>query len=170
MSNNWSTNDILQLMENNWPEIVLPRMCLMVRFRRVQELLVAAVNDIHARHDLTSGEVAALMTLRSLSTPYAATPSDLSHAIPMTSGGLTKVLKSLERRKLVRRSISGDDARSKPIQLTAKGRRLAESIVPKLAAAEFAVISAALSARERDLLSRLLQKTLDRAERDHTET
>ena len=54
-------------------------------------------------------------------------PTDLYDAIVFSSGGMTKVLKKLEERNLIKREASSNDKRSMLISLTQEGKDLIEN-------------------------------------------
>ena len=60
-------------------------------------------------------------------------PTDLYDAIVFSSGGMTKVLKKLEERKLIKREPSSNDKRSILISLTTEGRKLIENCMIEIA-------------------------------------
>jgi DNA-binding MarR family transcriptional regulator len=76
----------------------------------------------------------------------------------ITSGGLTKVMRQLEARKLVSRSQQQSDQRVKPIRLTLSGKRLVEKATAELAAASGAWVRSTLDAKEIAALTKLLGK------------
>ena len=83
---------------------------------------------------LTTTEFELLATLRFAPYPHQLTPSKIYDALLMSSGGLTKVLKSLEDRELIFRSDCKADRRSRPIQLSDAGKRLIEEVMPAVQA------------------------------------
>ena len=84
-------------------------------------------------HDLTYMEFDALTALRSQKQGVAMKPTELYSALLISSGGLTKVLKSLESKSYIARSCSHDDARQRPVLLADKGRQKLAEIMPEIA-------------------------------------
>ena len=60
-------------------------------------------------------------------------PTDLYDAIVFSSGGMTKVLKKLEERNLIKREASSNDKRSMLISLTQEGKDLIENCMIEVA-------------------------------------
>ena len=60
-------------------------------------------------------------------------PTDLYDATIFSSGGMTKVLKKLEERNLIKREASSNDKRSMLISLTKEGKDLIENCMLEIA-------------------------------------
>lgn len=93
--------------------------------------------------------------LRALNAGGPMRPSDLAVDTLLSAPSLSRLLKSLEARQLIRRASSPDDLRAVRITITVKGRRLVAKISP-LSEAIYSDIAAALGARELDQLYRRL--------------
>ncbi len=95
------------------------------------------------------------------------TPSEIAQRVLVTSGTMTSVLDTLERRGLLLRLRHPEDRRSLLVDLTAAGRELVDAFLPAVHAAEAAMCHR-LSPNERETLVRLLGKvqhgSLDLAE------
>jgi len=89
--------------------------------------------------------------------PHTVTPSKLLEEVRITSGALTTCLNRLIKRGLVTRLASERDMRSKPIQLTAQGTALIESLT-RARFTRAGEIMNAFSEDEKDTLKRLLLK------------
>ena len=74
----------------------------------------------------------------------------------VTSGAMTKRLDRLERRGLVRRTVSEADARSRRVTLTDEGFALVDEVLAKHVANEHRLV-ASLSDLERSRLAHLLE-------------
>ena len=123
--------------------------------------LVAAqpsAEAVMARHGLAPAEFDVLATLRRAPPPAELTPSEIRQAMFITSGGLTKVLRQLEARGLVGRSIAQADRRSKPVRLMPAARPLVEVAMAELLAELNLRVHAGLGAAEIGKLTRLLAK------------
>lgn len=96
-------------------------------------LLAAAFGEAGRRElaerELTYAEFDVLVTLRRSGSPYQLTPSVLTRSLLLTSGGVSNVLQRLEASGLIVRQARAEDARSRWVQLTAEGRRVAEDAV-----------------------------------------
>ena len=161
-----SADDLLKERSVNWPESVTPIARLMMRTFRFGSLILDNARQEVAAHGLSLTEFEVLGTLRGVAPPHELVPTDLYSAILISSGGLTKVLHALERRKLIARAGSRSDRRSKPIRLTAKGRALAERAMENVLRSDTALITRGLSAADIERLTRLLHKALATLEPD----
>ena len=107
---------------------------------------------------LNVGEFDALVSLRLQGPPYEQTPSNICQVNLVSSGGLTKVLNSLEKNGLITRRQCSDDQRSRLVKLTDKGKKLIEEALEIVLARHEKQLSDALSSDEREMLNRLLTK------------
>ena len=110
-------------------------------------MLLAADLDAATRRELpalglTPAEFDVLVALRRSGKPYRLTPNALSRALLLSSGGTSNVVNRLVARGLVRRVSHPDDGRSTLIQLSADGKRLAETAVRANTAAHEEVLAA----------------------------
>ncbi|NTV96220.1 MAG: MarR family transcriptional regulator [Thiobacillus sp.] len=151
--------DPLELHRNWWPEtyddLVLPLVLALYRARERQR---HAAEAVMARHGLAPAEFDVLATLRRAPPPGELTPSDIQQAMFITSGGLTKVLRQLELRGLVVRSVAPADRRSKPVRLKPKAVHLIERAMAELMAELNVLVHAGLAEAEIGELTRLLGK------------
>jgi DNA-binding MarR family transcriptional regulator len=156
----YTAERILELMHANWPESCSPASELMVRLHRVRDLFYDAFCQVLTPYGLSAAEFDVLATLRSVPPPYELTPTELYDAVLLSSGGMTKVLKHLEERKLVTRVANPLDGRSKRVRLTLKGKTLAEESMQSSLANDRALLSRGLSQREISRLTDLVGKLL----------
>ena len=98
--------------------------------------------------ELTEGEYSVISTLRRAGVHASMSPSAICKSIRMTSGGLSNLLRGLERRGLIKRVPSKEDGRGVLVEVTARGRRLAEDALQALGANQFSQL-APLSIDER---------------------
>jgi DNA-binding MarR family transcriptional regulator len=126
------------------------------RISRLSVLLLQALEPVFATHGLTGGEFDVLAALRRAGHPYRLTPSELSRALIVTSGGLTRRLHALEDHGLIRRTPDPEDRRSTPVVLTPSGKQLVEDVLTQHVRNEERLI-AGLSEDERDRLASLLR-------------
>src|SRR5258708_2623109 len=122
------------------------------RISRLAQLLQAELEPIFASYGVNGGEFDVLAALRRAGKPYRLTPTELSKALMVTSGGMTKRLAALEGRGLIRREPDPHDGRSRAVTLTREGKRLVEAILPEHVANEQGLIGA-LSSGERSELA-----------------
>lgn len=84
-------------------------------------------------------------------------PTDLYDATVFSSGGMTKVLKKLEERNLIKREASSNDKRSMLISLTKEGKELIENCMIEVAKQKEAKFSI-LTPKEKEDLKNILSK------------
>ncbi|MGP3911713.1 MarR family winged helix-turn-helix transcriptional regulator [Nonomuraea sp. 10N515B] len=96
------------------------------RINRLHLLLEQAVKAELAEVGLTYAEFDVLMTLKR-APECRMKPSELSKALLLTSGGISNVLQRLTSAGYVGREANEGDARSRWVQLTDKGQRVAEA-------------------------------------------
>jgi DNA-binding MarR family transcriptional regulator len=138
------------------PELDRSAFGIVGRISRLAVLLLEELEPVFAAHDLSGGEFDVLAALRRAGRPYRLTPSELSRALLVTSGGLTRRLHALEARGLIARSLDPDDRRSTPVVLTPDGTRLVEEVLSEHARNEERLLSG-LTWDERDRLEASLQ-------------
>ncbi len=160
-----TAQDLLARMARNWPEAVTPTAELMMRIYRLNDLAFENASRETARHGLSFTEFEVLAALRSAAPPFEATPTELYSAILISSGGLTKVLAALERRRLVGRVKDTSDRRSLRVRLTPAGKRLAEETMAEVLEVDGDLLAGALSKTEMAALIASLRKLLLAVER-----
>lgn len=145
-----------------WSESHAPdTLPMIMHLHHAREMTLARARAIWTRHGLTPAEFDVLATLRNAPSPHQLTPSRLQDSVLITSGGLTKVMRQLEARHLVLRSLDVQDQRVKPIRLTREGRRLIEHAMAEVTAATDVWIRAILDKREIATLTALLERLAD---------
>lgn len=130
----------------------------MLSLHQAQEGAFTRARALWAKHGLTAAEFDVLATLRNAPLPHELTPSQLQESVLITSGGLTKVMRQLEARKLVTRPLHEIDQRVKPVKLAPPGKRLVEKAMAELAAASGKQVRAVLDGQEIAMLTGLLRK------------
>jgi DNA-binding MarR family transcriptional regulator len=111
---------------------------------------------ILAEHDLSWSAFTVLFVLRVWGDQET---HELAGEAGITTGTLTGVLKTLEKKSLARRRTSAADRRRVIVSATTKGRAAIDSIMPAFNAHE-RLVTRDLSARERDELSAALRCVL----------
>jgi DNA-binding MarR family transcriptional regulator len=147
---------VLEQWRREAPELDRAPMAVVGRISRLAQLLQAELEPIFAAHGVNGGEFDVLAALRRAGRPYRLTPTELSKALMVTSGGMTKRLIALEGRGLIRREPDPEDGRSTTVSLTREGKRLVEAILPDHVANEQRLLGE-LSNKERAELAGLLQ-------------
>jgi DNA-binding MarR family transcriptional regulator len=147
---------VLEQWRREAPELDRSPMGVVGRISRLAQLLQAELEPIFAAHGVNGGEFDVLAALRRAGRPYRLTPTELSKALMVTSGGMTKRLTALEGRGLISREPDPNDGRSTAVSLTREGKRLVDEILPEHVANEQRLLSE-LSNKERVELARLLE-------------
>ena len=147
---------VLEQWRREAPDLDRSPMGVVGRISRLAQLLQAELEPVFAAHGVNGGEFDVLASLRRAGRPYRLTPTELSKALMVTSGGMTKRLAALESRGLIRREPDPNDRRSSAVTLTREGKRLVDSILPEHVANEARLVGE-LSGRERAELAGLLE-------------
>lgn len=150
---------ILDRHKINWPEsfddLLMP---LAFALLRTHESHQQRADTVMTRHGLSPAEFDVLATLRRSPPPGELTPSEIQHAMLITSGGLSKVLQQLETRGLITRTTSEADRRSKPVHLSPAAIKLIEQAMSELMTVMSTAVKEKLSEKEIKDLVRLLNK------------
>jgi len=85
-------------------------------------------------------------------------PSVIAERVLITTGSMTSILDTLERRGLVQRMPHPDDRRKLLVDITPDAQAILDELLPSLHARERDVISGALTTREQHDLLRLIAK------------
>jgi len=93
---------------------------------RLSILTVTFEQETLEAFDLMPSDYAVLAALRRAGSPYELAPSDLSTGLYRSSGGMTKMLKRLEKLQYIRRVPDPQDGRGKLVRLTPKGKKVEE--------------------------------------------
>lgn len=149
-------HQVVEQWRQELPELDRSPFAVVGRISRLAQLLQGELELVFAAHGLNGGEFDVLAALRRVGRPYRLTPTELSTALIVSSGGMTKRLNALERRGLVRRRPDPHDRRSTAVSLTPAGKQLVEAALTEHAANEEQLLSA-LGAHDRDQLARLLE-------------
>lgn len=126
-----------------------------------QQLLTKVGNLLDEKYNLSNSELDVLASLHSAKDEnHTLTPTKLYERLFFSSGGMTKVLKKLEKKEFINRLDNKEDKRSKLVQLTKSGRDIIEkSLVDVIELEE--EIFAHVNTDERKNLSDLLFKVLE---------
>jgi DNA-binding MarR family transcriptional regulator len=154
-----TAEESLARMKKTWPKTVTPTVEVILRIYRLNDLARANAQRQTSRHGLNLTDIDVLAALRR-APPHELSPTELYSAVLISSGGLTKILYSLERRGLIGRVADEKDRRSRRVRLTPAGRALAERAVAAVHASGEELFSRALSRAEMARLAGLLRKLL----------
>jgi DNA-binding MarR family transcriptional regulator len=141
------------------PDLDTAPAAVIARLGRATAYTDAAVNARLAEFGLTRESFDVLSSLRRGGPPCRLSPTQLYRELMRSSGAITHRLAGLERAGLVRRVPDPGDGRGLLVELTRKGRALVDRVAPLHLANERRLL-APLSAKEQDLLARLLRKLL----------
>jgi DNA-binding MarR family transcriptional regulator len=145
----------MQRWRREFPDVDCSGKAIVGRLLHLNEVLQVAINRTLARHKLKYPSFAVLATLRVQGAPYRMSPKALLDTLILTSGGLSNLLRRLEKAGHVRRMADETDGRGVIVELTEKGRLLVEPamrdhaeterrLVSMLPPAEQAVVASAL--------------------------
>lgn len=112
-----------------------------------------------SKYDLLHSDIDVLAALYFTNLEHSLTPTELYDATIFSSGGMTKVLKKLEEKNLIKRDISKIDKRKTLVTLTEKGAILIEDCV-KSVSLKLKDSFLVLSQKEQKELSKLLSKLI----------
>lgn len=150
--------EMIRRMRAHWDRGNMDAAGTVLRLYRARELLFANTRTIMEQYDLSPGEFDTLASLRKYGPPYELTPSNICQANLVSSGGLTKVLNSLEERGYITRTPNSEDMRSRVVKLTRKGQNLIEEALSTVLARHEKTLASVLTRKEREELDRLLSK------------
>ncbi len=124
------------------PELDLSPIGPIGRLTRCAALMQARLDTTFAAFGISFWEFDVLATLRRAGPPYRMTPTALFSTLMVTSGTMTHRLRRLETSRLVQRLPNEQDARSLLVQLTPKGRDLADRVMDAHLENERAILAA----------------------------
>ncbi|MFQ3231363.1 MarR family winged helix-turn-helix transcriptional regulator [Reinekea sp.] len=157
------TKDPVDLIREQWhrerPELPTDAMATLGRLKRCSALYQPVIDNVFKEFGLSSWEFDVLATLRRSGTPHQLSPTELFRTLLVTSGTMTHRLKNLEKKSLIERIASLDDARNKSVKLTAYGLELVEQALVKHVDNMEALLSP-LTETEKAELNRSLKKLL----------
>jgi DNA-binding MarR family transcriptional regulator len=133
---------------------------LLGRLEAVSRALAELQRTALAPYGINHAEFTTIGMLRTSQPEMRRSPTELRRLVGQSSAGMTRILRKLERARLVRRLPGEGDGRRSDVVLTAKGAALAEDAF----AALFAAPSERLGARtkaERDAWLRALDELLN---------
>ena len=159
MSKQETIANILKKVEENKPESFANYSPAILRIHRIHDYLHQNLAHIIEKYDLQHADFGVLGTLRREKPPYCLSPTELSHSMLFSSGGLTKVLNRVTNAGLIERIDNPEDKRSKLVQLTGTGKTLIEKVIDELHRSEQKKMTV-LSKQEQQQLDTLLEKLL----------
>ena len=143
------------LWRREFPEIDCSGKAVVGRVLHLHEVLLTAVNRSLAKHRLKYPSFAVLATLRVEGAPYRMSPKALLDSLILTSGGLSNLLRRLEKAGHIRRMADEQDGRGVIVELTEQGRRLVEPAMRDHAKTERRLVAALSKAEQRAVANAL---------------
>ena len=149
---------IVEQWEVERPDLDASPILVVGRIERLHAKVEAALRPTFAAEQLGNGDFDVLAALRRNGSPFAMRPADLSRALLVTTGAITKRIDRLENAGHVDRTESvEDDGRGKLVRLTEHGRTFIDQMILIHFTNEHRLLEA-LTATERHTLATLLAK------------
>lgn len=126
---------------------------------RAREAVMGRFRPTLRQYDLTEQQWRVLRALSSA--PGALRPSEIAQLTLISMPSLSRLLKTLQARKIIRRSADADDLRSAQLSITGTGRALVEAIAPP-SEESYAEIARLLGRADLAQLYGLLDKVAER--------
>lgn len=153
-------DDLSTAWKREYPDFDTRTFPPMVRLARLSVLIESFQQMVLGPFELSSGDYGVLAALRRAGRPYELSPSKLYSRLDRSSGGLTKNLKRLEERGLVKRSPDPNDGRGSLVSLTKRGIDEQDRVFNAFLAGTRDLLEP-LSASELRQTDRTLQQLLD---------
>ena len=141
------------------PDIDCSGKAVVGRILRLQDVILRTADAELRRFGLRYPAYAVLATIRVSGAPFRMSPTQLRATLLLTSGGLSNLLGRLERRGFVRRFADPHDGRGVIVELTEKGRQLADEAMPAHASVERRLLRM-FDPAERATLAELLSRMM----------
>ncbi len=126
---------------------------------RAREAVMTRFRPDLRAHDITEQQWRVLRALTASATPLA--PTEISQMTLLSLPSLSRLLKTLEVRGILRRTAHGSDLRTAQLALSPKGRRLVHEIAP-LSEASYAEIERVVGADDLQALYDMLDRVTQR--------
>jgi DNA-binding MarR family transcriptional regulator len=142
-----------------FPDLDCSGKAVVGRLLHLREVFLKSVNRTLGKHRLKYPAYAVLATLRVEGAPYRMSPKALLDALILTSGGLSNLLRRLEKAGQIRRLADDSDGRGVIVELTEQGRCIVEPAMRDHAETERHLISA-LSSDEQSVVAAALGRMM----------
>jgi MarR family transcriptional regulator, 2-MHQ and catechol-resistance regulon repressor len=123
-------------------------------------VLVGAMAAVERQHGLSNAAAQTLAIIEGAGGPLA--PSIIAGRLMVTTGSMTSLLDTLERRGLVQRQPHPSDRRQLLVHLTEEGQALVDTFLPEIVAVQTA-LAAGLSEADRAAAVRLTERLAEAA-------
>ena len=115
------TNEVVRAWQREHPALAASSLLPLLRLDGLARALEPFLRDVLEPLELSPSEHRVLLALAPAGQAERETPTRLAQRLGHTTGGMTKILRRLEARGLVARSIDPEDRRGLRIELTARG-------------------------------------------------
>ena len=121
--------EAIEQRASRYPEIEPGSVVSYLVLLRVASDVLAASEAFLAKHEMSQGRFTVLMLLNR-NPDQPSSPSDLAAKSGVTRATMTGLLDGLERERLIRREPDRNDRRMFMVELTSRGRKLLDGILP----------------------------------------
>ncbi|HLJ61413.1 MAG TPA: MarR family transcriptional regulator [bacterium] len=135
-----------------------------MRLLRLGRQLERSLAETARAHGMTLGDWETLSILCRSGRPYQLSPGRLARSLGVTAGTMSVRIERLVRAGLVKPAASGDDARGRPVRLTAAGHRVWRRATDARTRLEAALIGETLGPNALHTLNALLRRLMVRFE------
>lgn len=118
------------------PDIDCSGKAVVGRVLHLHDIILRAVDKALAPHGLKYPTYAVLATIRAYGAPYRMSPGELLSTLLVSSGGLSNLLRRMEKDGFIRRMADKRDGRGVIVELTEKGIAAADASMADHAAIE----------------------------------
>ncbi len=122
--------------QNERPDIDCNGKAVVGRILHLHDIVLRAVDRALAPHGLKYPTYAVLATIRVSGAPYRMSPSELLSSMLLSSGGLSNLLRRMEKDGFIQRMADKRDGRGVIVELTEKGIAAADASMADHAAVE----------------------------------
>lgn len=143
--------------ERERPDLDATPMLVIGRLFRLTGTLDGLLRPPFSAADLGNGDFDVLAALRRAGPPYTLSAGELSRAMMVTTGAVTKRVDRLQARGLVGRAVAAPDSRGRLITLTPEGVELTDELIAVHLDNQRRLLDG-LSAEEQAQLARLLAR------------
>lgn len=130
----WS-DEAVKAWQRAHPELDLTRLLPLLRLAEQARALERFERDVLARFELAPNEFRVLATLHRGGRPEHETATRLADRLGHTTGGMTKLLRRLEAKQWIERTVDPEDRRAARVDLSPRGAALLLRSLHALAAA-----------------------------------
>ncbi|MFY9916344.1 MAG: MarR family transcriptional regulator [Nocardioidaceae bacterium] len=120
---------IVAQWERERPDLDATPLLVIGQMARLTQLIDVRLRAPFAAAGIGNGDFDVLAALRRAGKPYALTPGQISAALLVTTGAVSKRLDRLEAQRFIDRQVSTDDARSRLVHLTARGLATVDRLI-----------------------------------------